>query len=340
VTADLAVSVAGLLLKHPVMAGSGEATMTAEGIRAALEAGAAAVVSKSTNESMAARWQLESAEYAVLDASWRRVAAGEPPPPGASYFGRSGLVDVPFEPWVETLAECDAVARERDAYVVPSLIVAGVDEAARMAKELEAAGLRWLELNVGAPHAGEAAPGAIRAGASADDVGPLMAPVRQAVSIPLTVKLPGEGDIAAQAEAAVRAGADAVCIAGRFLGFMPELETRRPLLGTFGAIGGGWALPLSLRWVAKTRARLGPDVPLIGTNGARSGEDVVRFLLAGATAVELTSVVITDGPGALGRAVAELERYLSEHGLRARDIIGEAADAVLTYQEVEGETGA
>ena len=155
--------------------------MTAEGIRAALEAGAAAVVAKSANESPAARRQLGAAEYAVLDASWNRLPAGEPAPPGASYFGRSGLVDAPFERWVKTLAGCDALARERDAYVVPSLIVAGVDEAARMAKELEAAGLRWLELNVGAPHASEAAPGAIRAAASADDVGTLVAPVREAV---------------------------------------------------------------------------------------------------------------------------------------------------------------
>ncbi|MFL5796858.1 MAG: dihydroorotate dehydrogenase [Actinomycetota bacterium] len=332
-TADLAVSVAGLPLKHPVMAGSGEATMTAEGIRAALEAGAAAVVAKSANESAAARRQLAMAEYAVLDASWRRVPAGRPPPPGASYFGRSGLVDVPFERWVETLAESDALARDHEAYVVASLIVAGVDEAARMAKELETAGLRWLELNVGAPHAGEAAPGAIRAAASADDVGSLVGPVRQAVSMALTVKLPGEGDLASQAEAAVAAGADAVCIAGRFLGFLPDPETRRPVLGTFGAMGGGWALPLSLRWIAKARALLGPDVALVGTNGARSGEDVVRFLLAGASAVELTTSVILEGPGALTRAIEELTAYCDGQGVAARDLVGEAADHTMTYEE-------
>jgi dihydroorotate dehydrogenase len=216
---------------------------------------------------------------------------------------------------------------------VPSLIVAGIDEAARMAKELEAAGLRWLELNVGAPHAGEAAPGAIRSAGAADEVAALVGPVRQAVSIPLTVKLPGEGDLVALAGAAVGAGADAICLAGRLLGFLPDPETRRPVLGTFGAIGGGWSLPLSLRWVAKARARLGPGVPIVGTNGARSGDDVVRFLLAGATAVEMTTSVILEGPEAIARAVADLAGYCERHGVDARDLVGEAADHVMTYEQ-------
>ena len=59
-SADLSVRVAGVRLKNPVIAGSGEATMTFEGIVAALDAGASAVVAKSTNESAAAKHQLEA----------------------------------------------------------------------------------------------------------------------------------------------------------------------------------------------------------------------------------------------------------------------------------------
>ena len=124
-----------------------------------------------------------------------------------------------------------------------------------------------------------------------------------------------------------------MCIAGRFLGFLPDPETRRPVLGTFGAIGGGWALPLSLRWIAKARARLGSDVALVGTNGARSGEDVVRFLLAGASAVEMTTSVILEGPGAITRALEHLAAYCERQGVAARDLVGEAADHAMTYEE-------
>lgn len=337
-TPDLSVEVAGLRLKNPVMAGSGEATMTGEAIAAALEAGAGAVVAKSANESEAAKRQLRSAEYILLDEQWRPTEA----PAGAkavSMLNRSGLVDEPFERWVEVLVASDRLARQHDAYVVASLIVGDPNEAVRMAKQIEDAGIRWIELNIGAPHAEEAEPGAITAAREADRAGELVRPIREAVSIPLTVKVAGEGDPLGAAEAAFAAGADAVCLTGRFLAFLPDLESRRPVLGTFAAIGGGWALPLTLRWVACSRQRFGPERSLIGTNGARSGLDVARFLLAGARAVQMTTAVITDGPAVLTRAIEELSNYLQRQGVPARELVGQATDAVVSYAEVHATEG-
>jgi dihydroorotate dehydrogenase len=338
-SADLSVRVAGVRLKNPVIAGSGEATMTFEGIVAVLDAGASAVVAKSTNESAAAKHQLEAAEYELLDEGWRPLplrwtARGTPTPRAASLLCRSGLVSVPFAAWLDTLARADRAARERDAYVVGSLIVADPAESIRMAKEMESAGLRWLEVNVGAPHASEAAVGAIRGASDADAVAALIRPIREAVGIPITAKLGGEGDVLGAVAGAVGAGADAVCLAGRFPAFLPDVHTRLPVLGTFGAIGGAWALPIAARWIAKARARFGPDLALIGTNGARDGLDVARFLLSGARAVQMTSAVITDGPAALARTIAGLDAYLDEQDLTAEAIVGEAADRVRRYEEV------
>jgi dihydroorotate dehydrogenase (NAD+) catalytic subunit len=320
--AELGVRIGALALKNPVVAGSGEATMTADQIRACLDAGAAAVVAKSTNESNAAKAQLRAAEYVLLDEELEARPVG-PARRGDSLFCRSGLVDEPFERWGETLAALDAEAAARDAYVVPSLIVGALDAAVEMARAFEQAGLRWLELNVGAPHAQEAAAGAIAAG------GALVRPIREAVSLPLTVKVATLDDAAL----AFDAGADAVVLATRAQGFVPDLETRRPLLGTFAAIGGAWAVPLTCRELAKARLRFGRDACLIGTNGARDGRDVARFLLAGATAAQLTTAVMTDGPTVLTRALEQLDAYLDEQGASAAELIGEAADAVQTYEE-------
>jgi dihydroorotate dehydrogenase len=91
---------------------------------------------------------------------------------------------------------------------------------------------------------------------------------------------------------------------------------------------------LTCRQLAQARLRLGADACLVGTNGARDGHDVARFLLAGASAAQLASAVLTDGPGALAHAIDQLSAYLDEHGLAARDLIGEAADHVQTYEEV------
>jgi dihydroorotate dehydrogenase len=120
---------------------------------------------------------------------------------------------------------------------------------------------------------------------------------------------------------------------GRHMGFLPDPETRRPVLGSFGGYSGPWGLPLSLRWVAKTRLALGPDVPLVGTNGARDGLDVARFLLAGASAVQVASSVISEGFGALMRMTEELTAYLERQRVNARDVVGEAADSSISYEE-------
>src|SRR5439155_23165372 len=94
------------------------------------------------------------AEYVLLDQDWQQLPWG-PAPAGATLFCRSGLVDVQPEQWIETVAACDRLAAQRDAYVVASLVVADPAESGRLAGLVEAARIRWLELNVGAPPAGE-----------------------------------------------------------------------------------------------------------------------------------------------------------------------------------------
>lgn len=316
---ELGVRLGELELKNPVICGSGEHAATYEGLVSGIDAGAAAVVGKSANETEAGR---------------RQWAARASTTVGDSHFNRSGLVPIPWDDWVATLSRADAHARERGAYAVASIIPGDPAALPGLAADVQAAGLRWLELNLSAPHAGEAAPGAIQRADDPERTRALTAAARSAASIPLTVKLTGEsGDVVALAAAAFDAGADSVAMIGRHMAFVPDPDTRRPALGSFGAIGGPWGLPLALRWVAKTRLALGPRVPIVGTNGARDGRDVARFLLAGATAVQLVTRVLDEGFGALARVLDDLRAYLDEQGADAADLIGEAADHAMTYEE-------
>lgn len=328
---DLGVQLGRLRLKSPIVCGSGEHVWSEEGLVAAVDAGAAAVVAKSANESEDARRQARAAAWVLLDERWREVPP-DAAPREASLFNRSGLVPLPWAEWLAVLARADAHARTRDAHVVASIIPADLDELPRLARDVEAAGLRWIELNLSAPHAAEARDGAIHRPAAPAAVREATSRVRAAVSLPLTVKLTAEADdLVALAAAARAGGADAVAMTGRHAAFLPDPRTRRPVLGTFGAIGGPWGLPLALRWIAKARLALGPELPLIGTNGARDGLDVARFLLAGARAVQVTSSVLIEGFGALARIRDELEAYLAEQGVDAAAIVGEAADAAVGY---------
>lgn len=329
----LAVEVGGVALANPVICGSGEHLIEPSGVLAAVAAGAGAVVVKSVNESDAARRQLRHTDYALYDASWRRLDWDGDPPPEASLLNRSGLYPHRYGTWLEATAAL--VAQQATSVVVPSLIPADHRRAVELAAEVvTSTRCRAIEVNLGAPHGREAPPGAIALESDARRVGDLVGAVRAAVDVPLWIKLTGQGDdVAGLAVAAFDAGADAVTLMGRFMAMLPDLDTQAPALGTMAAFGGGWALPLTCRWLALTRARVGPHRSLVATNGARNGRDVARFLLAGASAVQLTSAVLTGGFGVVTRAIDELAEYLDGRGERAGDIIGRAADRLGTYTD-------
>lgn len=88
-----------------------------------------------------------------------------------------------------------------------------------------------------------------------------------------------------------------------------------------------------------TRKAIGGDKPLIGLNGAQSGLDVVRFMLSGASAVEIASPVMVHGFKLLSDALSELRSYLEAKGVNARDLIGRAADRHHTFMEVPRRAG-
>lgn len=327
-------------LKNPVICGSGEQTMNAPSIRAALAAGAGAVIAKSTNESFPAKQQLDKTDYVLLDSEFRRLPWNHQPPPDAMLFGRSGLLQRDFDEWLEELVLLDREAKSADAYVIPSLILADLDRCVEQAIEMERVGLRVLEVNIGAPHGEEASKGAIVLERGAARVEAITSALRHAVKIPLWIKLTGQSeDVVALAAAAKRGGADSVIMMGRFMGFLPDLETGLPVLGTSGAIGGSWALPLTARWVMLTRKALGPAYPLLATNGARSGLDVARFLLAGAVATEMTSAVFAGGYQVLADAVSQLGDYAQRRNKTVMELLGEAADRVQSYQEQSDRPG-
>ena len=206
---------------------------------------------------------------------------------------------------------------------------------------LRAAGLRVFELNVGAPHASEAAPGAIAQETDPAKLRELVAAVRQATQgMQLWVKLTGlSANLPALAAAAREGGADAAGMMGRFMALVPDLDTFRPVLGTSAAYGGGWALPIVCRFLALGRRAAGADFPLYGTNGVRSGEDAARMALCGAAAVEVLSAVMHEGFGAIGRMIAELDAFLAARGIAFQDIVGRTADSLASYADIEGAPG-
>jgi dihydroorotate dehydrogenase len=326
----LATTIGSFPLRNPVICGSGEPVMTESGIRAALRAGAAGVIAKSVNEHPAGGRQLDRADYVRLDATGTPTQGQ-----GTSLFNRSGLTQRDTTDWFAAIATLDRQAHHDGKFVAASIVYAAPQGAVSIASMARQAGLRVFELNVGAPHASEAAAGAIVQETDPARLTDLVRQVRAATEgMQLWVKLTGlSANLPALAIAAQNGGADAVCMMGRFMALVPDLETFAPILGTSAAYGGGWALPIVCRFLALTRKATGGTLPLMGTNGVRSGGDVLRMALCGARATELLSVVMHEGFAGLTRVINELDSFLSERDLTFQDLIGRSADALSSYAE-------
>jgi dihydroorotate dehydrogenase (NAD+) catalytic subunit len=328
-----------ITLSNPVICGSGEHVMTEAGLKSALAAGVGAVVAKSVNETQAAKDQLDRTDYALLDGSWNRLAWNFTAPRNTTLACRSGLQTMDFDPWLEIVARLDAEAAADGQYVIASIILADLDAAVDMARRIAAAGVRILEFNIGTPYGDEAA-GVVTTERATARVTEILRAVCDAVDIPVWAKITGQSEnVAALAGAARDGGAEAVVLMGRFLGMIPELDTQAPLLGTNLGTGGGWALPMTCYWLSKSRAHLGPEFPLVGMNGARDGNDVLRMMLAGAHAVEISSAAFTNGFGVLSDAVEAVAGYLTDRDQNATDIIGRAADKVVPFSALPRRPG-
>jgi dihydroorotate dehydrogenase (NAD+) catalytic subunit len=334
-SADLTTRVGAVTLKNPLIAAAAEHLIDEAGVRRAIAAGVGAVVVKSTNEREGGKDQLQRAEYAVLDDQWRPVPWNASAPMSATIATRSGLTPQDFDVWLDQTVRLDREAAKSDSYAVASLILSDLDEACRMGKLIEQAGIRVLEFNIGTPYASVTTKGNVTTEFDPARVSVMVSTMRQAIKLPLWIKLTGQSErVPDLARAAFDAGADSVVMAGRLLGFIPDVETLAPMLGTSLGVGGFWNLPMTCHWLASTRAALGREKSLIGINGAQSGLDIARMMLAGASAVAMASPVMLRGFGLLEDSLRELSEYLVAHRLRAADLIGRAADQRKTFADM------
>ncbi len=189
-------------------------------------------------------------------------------------------------------------------------------------------GIHGYELNVSCPNVSS---GGIEFGHDPHLLEPLTRACRELTTRPLWVKLsPNAPDLASTARAAVAGGADALSLINTIRGMAVDPFRRRPELArTFGGLSGPAIMPIALRMVYEIHRAL-PEIPLVGLGGIESGLDVVRFLLVGASAVQVGTASFRR-PGAMLAILDELEGYCRQRGVvRARDLVGalEEVDSV------------
>jgi dihydroorotate dehydrogenase (NAD+) catalytic subunit len=168
-----------------------------------------------------------------------------------------------------------------------------------------AKGLAAYELNVSCPNTHC---GGMVFGTDAGMLGDLVKRAKTAAKRPLIVKLsPNVTSIAAMARVAQENGADAISLVNTFLAVSIDAKTRRPRLANFtGGLSGPAIKPIALRMVYEAAHAV--SIPVIGMGGITSPEDVVEFMLAGATAVQVGTASYAD-PHAVERIATGLKEW-------------------------------
>lgn len=159
-----------------------------------------------------------------------------------------------------------------------------VEDYCYVAQRISETSAQMIELNISCPN--------VKAGGMAFGIDPkqveiITKEVKKHCSKPLIVKLsPNVSDIAANARAAENGGADALSLINTLSGMAIDYRTRRPVLkNVTGGLSGPCVKPIALKMVHTVYKAV--KVPIIGLGGIQSASDVIEFMLAGATAVQI-----------------------------------------------------
>jgi dihydroorotate dehydrogenase (NAD+) catalytic subunit len=297
---NLAVTLAGLSLKNPVMTASGTFGYGRE------------------FESL---MDLNRLGAIVVKGLALMPVKGNPPPriveTACGMLNAIGLENVGVDAFV---ADKLPFLRTIRAPVIANIYGTSVEEYAALAERLDAAdGVAAVEVNISCPN--------VKAGGVVFGVDPeaaerVVRAVRERTRKPVIVKLsPNVTDITVIARSAEAGGADALSLINTITGMAIDVETRRPRLANVtGGLSGPAIKPVALRmvWQVARAVRL----PLIGIGGIVRGEDAVEFLLAGATAVQIGTANFIN-PAATLDVIAGIEAYLARHGIGdVNEIVG------------------
>jgi dihydroorotate dehydrogenase (NAD+) catalytic subunit len=202
--------------------------------------------------------------------------------------------------------------RARGAVVIVNICGTTLQEYVELAKILsDVEGVHALELNISCPNIKE---GGITFGCSLHGTADVVSAVRKVTKLPVIPKLtPNVTDITSIAKAAEEAGADAVSLVNTFLAMAIDVETRRPRLSNIvGGLSGPAIRPIAVRMVYECRQTI--RIPIIGMGGIATASDVLEFMIAGATAVQVGTANFVD-PLIWPKLLSGIEAYMERHRL-------------------------
>ena len=298
---DLSVNVAGLQLRNPVIAASGTFGYGVE------------------FEDVVHLGKLGGL---VVKGLSKEPIIGNPPPrlweTAAGMLNAIGLQNMGAQAFLDE--KMPRLRQIRNAVVIANVFGYTREDYERTIEILNGGeGIAAYELNVSCPNT---AHGGLQFGSDPRTLDEVVTTARRVAERPLIVKLsPNVTSIAQMAYVAQEAGADALSLVNTFVAMAIDTETRKPRIANITAGLSGPAIkPIAVRMVYDAAHAV--RIPVIGMGGISTAADVIEFMLAGATAVQIGTASYWD-PCATEKIVDELQEWCSEHHVaRIADLIG------------------
>jgi dihydroorotate dehydrogenase (NAD+) catalytic subunit len=246
---------------------------------------------------------------------------GNPPPrimeTASGMLNAVGLQNIGVDAFIE---EKLPLLQKFDVKVIANIYGETYDEYKKVAKKLSMAkGVHALEVNISCPNVKK---GGLSFGADPKIAAMVTRKVKDETSLPVIVKLtPNVTDIAAVAEAAEKAGANAISLINTLTGMSVNLKTRTSHLKNItGGLSGPAIKPVALRMVWQVVKRV--SIPVIGVGGITTAQDALEFLILGAKAVQIGTANFIN-PHATIDILEGIQNYLKNNKIKdINDIIG------------------
>ena len=196
--------------------------------------------------------------------------------------------------------------------VLVNVVGYAVDDFAKVIARLDdVPGKQGYELNVSCPNVKA---GGMEFGADPEALAEVVRRARGATALPIFVKLsPTLPSVARAAEIAIGAGATGITVVNTWPGLVIDLESRRPALGFgTGGVSGPGLLPIGV--LATWRVWQATHAPIIGVGGVASADDLLQYVVAGASAVAIGTAAMRD-PRVPERVVAGLADWCRTHAV-------------------------
>ena len=295
----LAIEIAGIKMKTPVMTGSGTFGNGPEYADYVNLNEIGAVVSKGV--SVKPRTGNKGVRMAETPAGMLNCIGLENPG-----------IDVFIE---KTLPE----TRKYDVPLIINITGNTIEEYVELAERLtNVEGVTGLELNISCPNVKSG----MAFGSDCVMAAEVVRAVKKASTLPLITKMtPNVTDVVSIAKSIEDAGSDAISLINTLLGMAIDAKTRKPLLGNvMGGLSGPAVKPVALRMVYQVANAV--DIPVIGMGGIMTGTDAIEFMLAGASAVSVGTANFIN-PRTTETVAEEMLAYLEENNFdHINDIVG------------------